>query len=94
MANGSSLQTAEPRSNLLHSTARYKPRKHFGFLIADASEPWLWIVRARSMSALQKYKVKKIDLFSLTVTNSFLRERVGNQLQLQLKKYENSSSNH
>jgi hypothetical protein len=47
-----------------------------------------------AMSALQKYKVKKIDLFSLTVTNSFLRERVGNQLQLQLKKYENSSSNH
>jgi hypothetical protein len=51
----------------------------------------------RAMSALQKYKVKKIDLFSVTVTNSFLGERVGNKLQLQLKrqlkKYENSPSN-
>jgi hypothetical protein len=47
------------------------------------------------MSALQKYKVKKIDLFSVTVTKSFLGERVGNklQLQLQLKKYENSPTN-
>jgi hypothetical protein len=45
------------------------------------------------MSALQKYKVKKIDLFSVTVTNSFLGERVGNKLQLQLKNYENSPSN-
>jgi hypothetical protein len=33
------------------------------------------------MSALQKYKVKKIDLFSVTVTNSFLGERVGKQTQ-------------
>src|SRR4030095_13291530 len=42
-----------------------------------------------AMSALQKYNVKKIDLFSVTVTNSFLGERIGNkkklQLQLQLK---------
>ena len=73
MANGWSLQIAEPRSNLLHSTARYKSRKRFGFSIADASEPWLWIVRARSHAALRKYKVKKIDLFSVTITNSFLQ---------------------
>ena len=33
----------------------------------------------RSMPALQKYKVKEIDLFSVTVTNSFLGERVGNK---------------
>lgn len=88
MENGSTLQTAEPPSNPLHSAARYKPRKRFGFSIADASEPWLWIVQARIRAALQKYKVKKIDLFSLTVTNSFLGERAGNkklQLQLQLK---------
>jgi hypothetical protein len=32
-----------------------------------------------AMSALQKYKVKKIDLSSVTVTNSFLGERVGNK---------------
>jgi hypothetical protein len=38
-----------------------------------------------AMFALQKYKVKKIDLFSVTVTNSFPRERVGN------KKNSNSS---
>ena len=41
-----------------------------------------------SMSALQKYKVKEIDLFSVTVTNSSLGERAGNkklELQLQLK---------
>jgi hypothetical protein len=30
------------------------------------------------MSALQKYKVKKIDLFFVTVANSFLVGRVGN----------------
>jgi hypothetical protein len=48
------------------------------------------------MSTLQKYKVKKIDLFSVTVTNSFLGKRVGNkklQLRLSAKKYENSPSN-
>ena len=86
MANGWTLQTAEPRSNPLHSTARYKSRKRFGFSIADASEPWLWIVRSQMHAALQKYKVKKIDLFSVTITNSFLGERVGNKkLQLQLQ---------
>jgi hypothetical protein len=72
------------------------PESVSGFSIADASEPWLWIVRARSMSALQKYKVKKIDPFSVTVTNSFLRERVGNKktpTPTPTKKYENSSSN-
>ena len=36
------------------------------------------------MCALQKYKVKKIDQFSVKVTNSFLGERVGNK-KLQLK---------
>jgi hypothetical protein len=47
--------------------------------------------------ALQKCQVKKLDLVLVTLTNSFLGERVGNkklQLQLQLKNYENSSSNH
>src|SRR5437016_13376814 len=46
---------------------------------------------------LQKYKVKKIDLFSVTVTNSFLGERVGNKktpTPTSAKKYENSPSNH
>jgi hypothetical protein len=46
--------------------------------------------------ALQKCQVKKLDLVLVTLTNSFVGERVGNkklQLQLQLKKYENSSSN-
>src|SRR5256885_2221858 len=45
-----------------------------------------------AMSALQKYKVKKIDLFSVTVTNSFLGERVGNKktpTPTSAKKYEN-----
>jgi hypothetical protein len=96
MANGSSLRATQPPSNPLHSAARYNPESVSGFSIADASEPWLWIVRARSMSALQKYKVKKIDPFSVTVTNSFLRERVGNKktpTPTPTKKYENSSSN-
>jgi hypothetical protein len=45
-------------------------------------------------SALQKYKVKKIDLFSVTVTNSFLGERVGNKkTPPSAKKYENIPSN-
>src|SRR5438094_4922792 len=45
---------------------------------------------------LQKYKVKKIDLFSVTVTNSFLGERVGNKetpTPTSAKKYENPPSN-
>jgi hypothetical protein len=49
-----------------------------------------------AMSALQKYNVKKIDLFSVTVTNSFLGERVGNKktpTPTSAKKYENSPSN-
>jgi hypothetical protein len=47
-------------------------------------------------AALQKYKVKKIDLFSVTITNSFLGERVGNKKSptpTSAKKYENSPSN-
>jgi len=79
MANGSSLRARQPPSNPLHSAARYKPRKRFGFSIADASEPWLWIVQARIRAALQKYKVKKIDLFLVSSANSFLGERIGNQ---------------
>jgi hypothetical protein len=90
MANGSSLR---PPSNPLHSAARYKPRKRFGFSIADASERGSGLFAPGAMSTLQKYKVKKIDLFAVTLTNSFLGERVGNKLQLQLKKYENSPSN-
>jgi hypothetical protein len=49
-----------------------------------------------AMSALQQCKVKKIDLSSVTVTNSFLGERVGNKktpTPTSAKKYENSPSN-
>jgi hypothetical protein len=50
----------------------------------------------QALSALQKYKVKWLDLCFVTLANSFLGERIGKQklqLQLQLKKYENSPSN-
>jgi hypothetical protein len=49
------------------------------------------------MSALQKYKVKRIDLFSVKVTNSFLGERVGHKkapTPTSAKKYENTPPNH
>jgi hypothetical protein len=45
------------------------------------------------VSALQKYKVKRLDRFLVTLANSFLRERVGNQTPTSAKTYENSSSN-
>jgi hypothetical protein len=55
------------------------------------------LLKPGAISSLQKYKVKKIDLFSVTVANSFLGERVGNKktpTPTSAKKYENSSSNH
>jgi hypothetical protein len=56
----------------------------------------LFARQSASFSALRKCKIKRLDLFFVTLANSFLRERVGKQklqLQLQLKKYENPSSN-
>src|SRR5439155_16929607 len=45
-------------------------------------------------SVLQKSKAKRLDLFFVTVANSFLGETCKKQkLQLQVKKYENSPSN-
>jgi hypothetical protein len=93
MANGSSLRARQPPSNLPHSAARYNPESISGFRLLMLPSYGSGLFAPGAMSALQKYKVKKIDLFSVTVTNSFLGERIGNQLQLQLKKYENSSSN-
>jgi hypothetical protein len=58
------------------------------------AELWLWIVRAKeAISTLQKYKVKRLDLFFVTSANSFLGERVGNKTPTPTKKYENSPSN-
>jgi hypothetical protein len=48
-----------------------------------------------ALSALQKSKVKRLDLFFVTLANSFLRERVGNKNSNSnfSQKYENSKSN-
>jgi hypothetical protein len=57
----------------------YKPRKRFGFYYWCLQSDCSGLFALGAMSALQKYKVKRLDLFFVTVTNSFLGERVGNQ---------------
>jgi hypothetical protein len=86
MANGSSLQAAQLRSNLLHSTARLSTPKAFRVSVGDTFRGMaLDCSHQEAFSALQKYKVKRLDLFFVTLTNSFLGERVG--------KRENKNSN-
>ena len=66
----------------------YSIPKAFGIRIGNAQEPWLWIGLHQALSALQKYKVKWLDLCSRDVSKLVPRERVGKtklQLQLQLK---------
>jgi hypothetical protein len=49
-----------------------------------------------TFSRLQKFNGKRLDLFFVTVANSFLGgtcKKQKFQLQLQVKKYENSPSN-
>src|SRR5439155_89045 len=70
------------------------PESVSGFRLLMPPSRGSGLFKPGGMSALQKYKVKKIDLFSVTVTNSFLGERVGNtKTPTPTKKYESSSSN-
>jgi hypothetical protein len=97
MANGSSLYAAQPHSNPLHSLARLSTPKRSGFRLVTLKSHGSSRFGRRALSALQKYKVKWLDLFLVTLANSFLGERVGNKnsnSNFSKKIYENSPSNH
>ena len=79
MANGLTLYAAPPRSNPLHSIPRLSIPKAFRVpLVMLQSNGSGWFAPG-ALSALQKYKVKRLDLFFVMFANSFLRERVGNK---------------
>jgi hypothetical protein len=79
MVNGSSLYAAPPHSNPRNSTAIINPESVSGVpLVMLQSNGSGWFAPG-ALSALQKYKVKRLDLFFVMLANSFLRERVGNK---------------
>ena len=70
------------------------PESISGFRLLMPPSHGSGLFKPGALTALQKYKVKRIDLFSVTVTNSFLGERVGNKkTPTSAKKYENTPSN-
>ncbi len=95
MVNGSSLFAAPARSTPLNSIPRSSIPKAFRGRLTGASRTMALICSHKPQRpALQKYKVKSLDLLFVTVTDSFLRKLSGKNSNFSETKYENSSSNH
>jgi hypothetical protein len=60
----------------------YQSRKRFGFDCACLQSHGFGCSHKPPRSALQKYKVKGLDLLFVTVTNSFARKLSEKKLQL------------